>query len=158
MKQGFNRNVRVEFLRFEDKVSYETLEAFKSYYHIEEIPHKYFTEKGKYAILIDSFAYIDGSGRRHYIKRGLITDGGSIGRIIRVVMGNPFRSPYLHGFVAHDMYCQRARDIGGVWNKERRRLRKSADVLFLEMVTFLGASLAKRQAFYRGVRFGSLWC
>jgi len=156
--QGFNKNVQVEFLTFEDKVSYEAREAYCAYYHVEEIPSKYFKKKGKYAIVLNSFSYVDEAGRKHYVQRGLITDGGSIGVFFRRVMGCPFRSPYLLAFIVHDMYSQRARDIGNIFNKQRRRLRKSADVLFLEMVHFLGAGVLKRQAFFRGVRVGSLWC
>ena len=142
--QGFQTNPKLEFLY----VMNSSLLA---------LPIKLFD--GDRAILIEDLTYTDKRGRRHKAKAGMVTDGGSVPKRFWRKVSSPYRD-LLPAYIIHDWYCQRARDIKD--GKGRRNLRKCADKLLAEMVTWIRKELplvrvkrTSKNLIYAGVRLGA---
>ena len=114
---------------------------------------------GDHAVLLKDFHYIDAQGRTHTAKKGMITDGGSIPKRFWRRLTSPFRQ-LLPAYLIHDHYCQHARDIP--CGEKRRKLRKDADKLLSEMISWIHKNLPmiklkrfSRGMIYAGVRIGA---
>lgn len=115
---------------------------------LKDLPDHLFD--GRRAILKRDFHYYN--DRTHTAHQGLITDGGSIPRFWWRTIGSPF-TYYIHAFLIHDEYCQRARAIKE--KRARKELRLKADLLLDEMLHWLGCGKIKRKLIYRAVRIGA---
>jgi len=111
----------------------------------------------RYADLEAPFWYVDLAGRKHLAKQGMVTDGLSIPRFLWRLFGAPYASPYLAAGIIHDSYCKDARDIkheGDITGA--KQMRREADVLFREMLLYLGCGRVKAWSMYKGVRIGAM--
>ena len=105
-------------------------------------------------VLYRDLSYVDKYGRVHTAHAGMPTDGGTIWRLPRStwwLTGSPY-GRYLSAFIIHDWYCIRANDLTGA---ERYQLRLEADILFREMLLYLGASKLAASIMFAGVRVGA---
>ena len=108
------------------------------------------------AILGRSFTYIDVDGVKYTAHPPMPTDGGSVPKFFYRVIGPPFASPYLAAYIIHDWLCREAEKLAvNGFYYEAVVTRKEADLLFKEMLSFLGCNRVKVRAMYRAVRFGS---
>ena len=63
-------------------------------------------ERGKCTVRTD-FSYVDPAGTGWTAGAGLVTDGASIPRWARPIVGQPFTPAYIKAAVIHDHYCVR---------------------------------------------------
>jgi len=115
-------------------------------------PHGYHPLRSSLFVLTDSFTYTDKHENVHAVPAGFHTDGASIPRFFWRIIGHPF-GPYLAAAIVHDWYCVKATEAATM--KECKRIRLQADVLFEEMLTWLGLPKPKVAVMYRGVRIGA---
>lgn len=111
----------------------------------------------KCAILLKSMRYTDKDGVTYKAPAGMATDGGSIPAFFYRTISPPYASPFLRAYLIHDAICDTARHLWEGGDHEGAKiLRKEGDVLFHEMLLFLGASKSKAYIMYAGVRVGAL--
>ena len=129
MKQGFDSNPQIELL-----------------------------PDGRNAVLLADFHYTAASGLTHTAKKGLVTDGGTIRRIFWRVAGSPFTGRARYAYLIHDQGCKDALKLmDGGYPDTARDMRRFFDLLFREMMEWLGCSRAEITIKYRMVRMGALF-
>ena len=111
---------------------------------------------GVNAILTRSLTYIDKDGVKHTAHTPMPTDGGTIYRFFYRIIGPPYASPYLGAYIIHDDKCIKAKSlaIAGLYG-EAVVERQEGDLLFEEILEFLGCPSIKRKLMYKGVRVGA---
>lgn len=119
--------------------------------------HLSFTPGKKNAYLERDFWYIDNKGRKHLVRKSMVSDGLSIPRMFYRIIDPPFQSKFLCAGIVHDRICNDARDVWNAGNKEEaRQLRKDGDELFYEMLLFLKCPKWKAWLMFKAVRVGAI--
>ena len=111
---------------------------------------------GRTAKLLISLSYTDIDAVRITAPKGMSTDGGSIPARLWRLISPPYASEYLRAFVIHDYVCDKATleaQEGKYW--EAVITRQEGDLLFKEMLLYLGCSRFKTYLMYKGVRVGA---
>lgn len=75
------------------------------------------------------------------VKKGFVSDGATIPRPFRMIIGPPWGGKYPKATVIHDLICV-----------EKLLSRKLSSEIFLEGLRVLGVPLWKRRLMYRGVQ------
>ena len=112
----------------------------------------------EHGVLTRSFHYTDKDGIRHTAPAGMPLDG--LSNPLKHLLDSGFRSRFFGASVLHDSYCIIANHLWEEGDKAgARALRKEGDLLWKEMILFLGASRFEAWIYYRGVRIGAqkLW-
>jgi hypothetical protein len=89
------------------------------------------------------FFFRDKRGKKHYVPLGTITDGASIPKFLWLILGHPRDTDIGQAAAVHD-----------VLYRNGELTRKRCDEILIEGMECLGASWAKRQAVYYGLRVG----
>jgi hypothetical protein len=104
---------------------------------------------GRNAVLLKSFAYVDGNGLRWECPAGETIDGASIPQTFWSIIGGPFEGKYRFASIVHDRYC-RAPHGGRTWQQVHR--------MFYEACIAGGTDETLAKAMYAAVyHFGPRW-
>lgn len=98
-------------------------------------------------VMSANFAFYDDDGLVWEAKKGATTDGASIPRPLKWIIGRSFDTPYLPAAVLHDIYCQ----------SKEHTWQQTAEMFFEAMVTN-GVSRHKAAIMWAAVyAFGPHW-
>ncbi len=112
--------------------------GFRSKLRIE---HMIGTEK---YTLIDLLIYVADDGFKLTVPAGFITDGASIPKLFRSIVGSPFAGKYVEAAAGHDYLCHT-----GIVS------RREADSRFSQMMADLEVFVPRRKIMWLGVRLGA---
>jgi len=128
----------------------------QGFYPSTNVPLIHTPGEGK-ATLASDLTYVDYDGQEYVALAGLYTDGGSKPRIFWSLFGHPY-DRFLPAYVIHDAMCERAWSmVVSGQATEGWKARKKADIIFVHMLEFLGASPKTARWYYKAVRTGAAW-
>lgn len=101
-------------------------------------PRVEFVPGGSLIRVLERLMFVDRRGRCRWVDMGFVCDGGSKPGFVWPIFGHPF-GRYLLAYIFHDeSYAELRRfELAGADARVVRRLRKAADVRFLEMQRFI---------------------
>jgi len=102
---------------------------------------------GRDATLLAPFGYVDSSGKKWSVPKGVTVNGASIPQVLWSVIGSPWTGQYREGSVVHDYYC----DI-------RTEPWRSVHRAFYTSMLANGVAPIRAKLMYAAVyRFGPRW-
>jgi len=116
------------------------------------LDHLYGKKAWKWAVLRRDFCYVDKHGGVHVAYIGFPFNGLSIPRLLWRVCGHPWGINLAAG-VIHDILRAMAHSLPP--GERRDELCLHGDMLFAEMLEFIGNCKVVERAWYRAVRLGS---
>ena len=101
----------------------------------------------KSMLVAKEFSFLDSHGVIWYAHIGDVTNGASIPRQFKIIIGGSYQTPYLIAAVLHDIYCG-----------NKSRTWQATDLMFYEAMRTNGVSRLKALPMYFAVYFfGPHW-
>ena len=101
----------------------------------------------KSMLVAKEFSFEDSTGLFWYAHVGDVTNGASIPRQFKIIVGGSYQTPYLIASVLHDIYCS-----------NKSRTWQATDKMFLEALRTNGVSKIKSYSMFLAVWFfGPHW-
>jgi hypothetical protein len=104
-------------------------------------------DDGRLMTLLEPFQFVDGSGRKWSVPRGIAVDGASIPSFLWSLTGGPFEGKYRNASIIHDYYCE-----------VRSRRWQEVHRVFYDAMLASGVGQARALLMFKAVeQFGPRW-
>lgn len=91
--------------------------------------------------LLEPFGFEDPRGIKWNVEEGFVSDGASIPKWLRPIVGHPFEGNFIEAAIIHDKYC-----------KTKIRSQRDTHRAFREALKLDGVSWVRRWIMWSGVR------